>query len=114
MDDRTLLEAAAKAAGYKIEGEADKLVCQPGHYAGGFSIYNKHGGSSLWNPLTDDGDALRLAVKLRLTLLLEIPRIGIGPALPGVEMYLDDDEDPYSATRLAIVLAAAEIGKAMK
>lgn len=48
--DRELLELAAKAAGYE---------------------YAKHGGYIVvfgipgnWNPLSDDGDALRLAVKL--------------------------------------------------
>ena len=47
MTDRELLEAAAKAAGYV-------------HYHPGDGFYQT------WNPLTDDGDALRLAVKLGL------------------------------------------------
>jgi hypothetical protein len=64
-----------------------------------------------WNPLTDDADALRLAVKLRLVLFLEIPRIGIGPRMDGPEVYLDEGEDEYAATRRAIVRAAAEIGR---
>lgn len=43
-----------------------------------------------WNPLTDDGDALRLAVKLNLDIRYK---------------------DSYAATRRAIVRAAAAIGK---
>ena len=100
MSDRELLEFAAKAASYQIEGEADKLVVFPGHFSGGFSIFNDVGGSSLWNPLTDDGDALRLAVKL-------------------------NDYEPYKSrggfrilagldaakVRRSIVVAAAAIGK---
>ena len=103
MDDSELLEMAAKAAGIEIlewEGEFAAKV----KYLEDAWEY--------WNPLTDDGDALRLAVKLRLTLLLEIPRIGIGPALPGVEMYVDEGEDEYAATRRAIVRAAAELARA--
>lgn len=94
MCDKELLELAAKAAGYEIEGDADKLVAQPGRYAGGFSILNDKGGSSLWNPLTDDGDALRLAHKLGL--LSDVP---VWPRT-------------LEETRRAIVRAAAEIGKA--
>ena len=97
--DRELLELAAKAAGLT-----------PGH---DFHLFGELDSGEWWNPLIDDGQALRLAVKLRLTLLLEIPRIGIGPALPGVEMYVDEGEDECAATRRAIVRAAAEIGKAM-
>jgi hypothetical protein len=66
MTDRELLELAAKAACIEIECDADKAVVFPSHYSGGFSIINDAGGSSLWNPLTDDCDALRLAVKLEI------------------------------------------------
>ena len=52
--DRELLELAAKAARYQ---------------------YAKHGGYIVvdgipgnWNPLTDDGDALRLAVRLKIDI----------------------------------------------
>lgn len=70
MTDRELLELAAKAAGYVIEGDADRLVAQPGHFAGGFSILNDRGGSSLWNPLYDDGDAPQLSVGEEMSILL--------------------------------------------
>ena len=87
--DRELLELAAKAAG------------------GGFVI-------GYWNPLTDDGDALRLAVALRLEI--DIGHSGIATRAPnGVKMLMSAGEEPdvNVATRRAIVRAAAEIGKAM-
>jgi len=107
-DTRQMLEAAARAAGHRIEGDADKLVVFPGHKAGGLSIFNERGGSSLWNPLNDDGDALRLAVKLKIT-----PHIDNN--LTDAESHLGfsteaHGDNPYAATRLAIVRAAAAIG----
>jgi hypothetical protein len=88
MTDRELLEDAAKAAGKEHYGE-----------------YNAHAGlkttGGWWNPLTDDGDALRLAVKLRL-----MDEVSVMDA-----QY--ESEDPLAATRLAIVRAAAEIGRNM-
>ena len=54
--DKEMLEFAAKAAGidYEIvEGWSGPVV--------GYGM-----ASRVWNPLTDDGDALRLAVKLDL------------------------------------------------
>jgi hypothetical protein len=70
---------------------------------------------SFWNPLTDDGDALRLAVKLGMQI--RYPYKGGVTAhsdfpnfmtTPPVETLRDD---PYAATRRAIVRAAAEIGR---
>ena len=62
MDDRELLELAAKAAGFGIE-----------NFLGGREIVRRDpdGQPVYWNPLKDDGDALRLAVKLRLNLNFE-------------------------------------------
>ena len=105
MTDRELLEAAAKAAGYELRRHPDGTLysdCREKHY---FAV---------WNPLTEDGDALRLAVKLGM----------------GFEHYVEDNiveaysnqsisiweltgDDPYAATRRAIVRAAAEIGRTM-
>lgn len=68
-----------------------------------------------WNPLTDDGDALRLAVKLGMT----IAPFPVGARVRFQNHILDTCEvevsgdDPCAATRHAIVRAAAEIGKAM-
>jgi hypothetical protein len=105
MTDRELLEAAAKAAGYVHHvSPIDPQQHRPQHWTG-------------WNPLTDDGDALRLAVNLqKLGVELRLGRtnflvgVGIGP------YWCEEvtDPDPYAATRRAIVRAAAEIGKEMK
>lgn len=117
MTDRALLELAAKAVGIDTRTETldfmdDRGVWRPGN--------------NYWNPLTDDGDALRLAMKLGLNILpypvYSEPKhsvIAQKKRLPHfdeeepveiseIELYNDD---PYAATRRAIVRAAAEIGK---
>ena len=96
--NRELLELAAKAAGYEIwTDEYDNmLIPDP---------------MRKWNPLTDDGDALRLAVKLRLEF--EWWKTGISanhsstPIMP-IEHVGDD---ACAATRRAIVRAAAALGE---
>lgn len=98
--DRELLELAAKAAG--LINPMPALGC---------GIV--HGGGMYWNPLTSDGDALRLAVKLHLTVeQWEEGHVYCGR--PGAS-YADErhGKDPYAATRRAIVRAAAGIGRAM-
>ena len=81
--DREMLELAARAAGYSFKWGKDW------HDKGVPLVDDKS-----WNPLDDDGDALRLAVKLGLDI--------------EIEWY---DDDPLAATRRAIVKAAAEIGR---
>jgi hypothetical protein len=82
MTDRELLELAAKAIGID-------------HWFG-------KEGTVEWNPLEDDGDALRLAVKIKWTpSRVEFVKLSI-------------TDDAYAATRRAIVRAAAQIGKEMK
>jgi len=93
VSDRELLELAAKAAG--IEGEWSSS-----------GLWHRH---ALWNPLTDDGDALRLAVKLNMTLAVGIARSDAGE-FTEFDMC---DTDPDAATRRAITRAAAEIGRNM-
>lgn len=94
MSDRELLELAAKAAG-EVAGD---WIGNP-HYMNGVLMR--------WNPLTDDGDALRLAVKLGLYDLRDLPyQEGNDPVWQEVP--------DCAAVRLAIVRAAAEIGRAMK
>ena len=112
MSDRVLLEAAARAAGLTIECDADKAVVFPSHYSGGFSVLNDKGGSSLWNPLTDDGDNARLRRKLRIVVqwfptdvaAMHWTKDGRGRSWP--EPYGDD---PDAAERRAVVRAAAAL-----
>ena len=114
-DDRTLLELAAKAAGIEIVGLVDIMIVQPDHRTGGFIIRNDRGGDSCWNPLTDDGDALRLAVTLRMVVDCVLGAEYVEYFLNGHIQYINIDitDDPHAATRRAIVRAAAEIGKTL-
>jgi hypothetical protein len=82
------------------------------YYSEGFGVAERP-----WNPLTDDGDALRLAVKLHMTVrcYMGSPCVQIGvPGRPNAYVDETDQGDPAAATRRAIVRAAAEIGKAMR
>lgn len=102
MTDRELLELAAKAAGIK------RSIDWIGH-----PEYNPE-----WNPLTDDGEALRLAVKLNIEFACfdKEQQTNAGVWTPDSKSY--DCMTPYNgnkqaAVRRAIVRAAAAIGKAM-
>lgn len=116
MTDRELLELAAKAAGWEV-------VCSESDLHGCTDKSTIYTGLILkdvrqpWNPLKDDGDALRLAVELGLNVCIDRPP-GIGEPCTqviGVIGYGKEMEvlvephngDSYAATRRA----AAEIGK---
>ena len=103
MTNRELLELAAKAAGITHEGLDD-----PDDETSGLWV----SWATSWNPLTDDGDALRLAVKLRLAVDVGQEATHVYSSDKGIVEPLDTD--PYAATRRAIVRAAAEIGRNMK
>lgn len=102
MTDRELLENAAKAAGI---AHVTPMMVEWGQ----------------WNPLTDDGDALRLAVTLGISVLqfpacigTKWPQQGLPTRLIGYDPPNEDissGQDPLAATRRAIVRAAAEIGR---
>lgn len=113
--DRELLELAAKADGqtnYRyIEPEMEKR------------LVNERG-LKVWNPLTDDGDVMRLLLKIsnthgRTTEVVisgGISRVRIrdfnhGWEYCGIERHHDDHG---AATRRAIICAVAEIGRGMK
>lgn len=106
--DRELLELAAKAAGYPIDIIGDEAVI--------FGLDAGPDGPREWDPLNDDGDALRLAVRLGLRLTLpKYQRFGTTAepqveTTPGHTVFRDD---PMQQTREAIVNTAAEIGRAM-
>jgi hypothetical protein len=65
-----------------------------------------------WNPLTDDGDALRLAVKLGMDVCFGANYVIVRGSVQ--TPTVNSADDPYAATRRAIVRAAAEIGRNMK
>ena len=108
MTDQELLDLSAKAAGYKYAKN------------GGYIVVDGIPGN--WNPLADDGDALRLAVSLNLSVKHGVD-IWDDNQKMSAYAYLGDfgecffeehGSDPYAATRRAIVRAAAEIGRNMK
>jgi hypothetical protein len=108
VTDRELLELAAKAAGFEIvvQRTTDRL-------------WDVRDGKQMrgWNSIVDDGDALRLAVKLNLTIQYDtlpdgaIVQVG-APWHDQFPNYWWNEwlgADPNAATRRAIVRAAAEI-----
>lgn len=118
MTDRELLELAAKAIGMRWQNWTPTI------YIGETELrewpYD-------WNPLEDDGDALRLAVTLGIALkpypIYSMPKhsviakqnrqtdsIRVPNPTEVIELY---GNDPYAATRRAIVRAAVAIGKEM-
>ena len=116
-DDRELLELAAKAAGIHCKGWAMPGGRSDG-WQGMYTGSDDDGAYVRWNPLADDGDALRLAVKLGMHVMVYADEChavvwGDGTASDR-ESTETNKRDPLSATRRAIVRAAAEIGKGMK
>jgi hypothetical protein len=113
--DRELLGLAAKAAGYKIhkahQSARDALI-DPATASLWIDAV-----STGWNPLKDDGHALRLAVKIPACIVIDNEMKWCGVHLHAergkYEFVEHFDDDPAAATRRAIVRAAAEIGKAM-
>lgn len=94
MTDRELLELAAQAAGIT------------GFWVDAGLNIRSDAWPLIWNPLIDDGDALRLAVKLQIHLAHHHYGIGWVDARHIKELT---GADPYAATRRAIVRAAADM-----
>jgi hypothetical protein len=110
MKDEKMLEFAAKAAGILFRG-------YDFHYEDFIAYCEYTYANYQWNPLTNDGDAMRLAVKLNIAIVFD-PRFNMVHADP-VDTVLDSvsidyDNDPCAATRKAIVRAAAAIGEKMQ
>lgn len=107
MTDREMLELAAKAADLHV-----KVASNSGR---GLKV---HGNCNWWNPLTDDGDALRLAVTLGF--IVDIDTEEHYTEIEFTSNYEDKSAseghgfDATEATRRAITIAAAKIGKEMK
>jgi hypothetical protein len=113
--DRELLGFAAKASGIEIGEWHDSAN----------AFFRVDGGQSWWNPLEDDGEALRLAVRLRLDVCIrghecevfsddEGDCLASEPIWYASAMATITDQSPYepfAATRRAIVRAAAAIGE---
>jgi hypothetical protein len=127
MNDRELLEKAAKAAGFHgwqskrgywnmTTPDGESIVC-----CANWPKFDPNTGEELnptfaaavaelnWNPLTDDGDALWLAVKLNMAVSIHDNHCTACAQLG--EMQTVKDMPTAEATRRAIVRAAAAIGE---
>lgn len=103
MKDQELLRLAVKATGMRVLWSID-----------GYPALSL---TQLWNPLEDDGDALRLAAQLKIDIEWQSTQVG---AYPNVEAYISNPDgacfcadEPEENYRRAIVRAAAELGKEM-
>lgn len=87
MTDKELLDLAARAAGIN------------GIHCFGVPPYMgmRLAGGAIWNPLTNDGDALRLAVQLKLSHLWQHDWLMVYRGDSSVRER--DLIDPYAATR---------------
>ena len=114
MTDRELLELAAKAAGIRIDKSETNGggVGNDGFCVTGDAMLDWHN-NIRWNPLTNDGDALRLAVKTGEPFVVRSRCVTtMGGLMEDFDPAVSGDD--LRATRRAIVRAAAEIGKAMQ
>lgn len=106
MTDHELLQLSAKAMGYELE-----------YRRGSDAFYydDPESGREQWQPLSDDVQALRLAVVLQLSVLwftnlqyVMVERRGFGENIGWT-----DDEDRCGALRQAITVVAAKIGSTL-
>lgn len=122
MEDKELIELAAKAYGFG--DQEGNFIWTESEYPRGSktngALWNYMGWcdtAQLWNPLTDDGDALRLAVKLNIHVRVWVyaceAQYGDCEST-GLIHASDCGGDVCAATRRAITRAAAQIGKEMK
>jgi hypothetical protein len=107
MSDKELLKLAAKSAGITVlRFDGDMPVVPSSLTASGLGY---------WRPLTDDGDALRLAVKLGIFIQPNtnqadpFVRALCWPSGVGRIEEVKDGTDANAAARRAIVRAAATI-----
>ena len=99
--DRELLEAAAKASGIAVDWRKGvDCLCYSS------SPYNE-----AWNPLADDGDAFRLACKLKLNIAQGDYSAAVNDDDEGevdeAGLVRNDDERAEVVRRLIVVAAAA-------
>jgi hypothetical protein len=124
VSDRELLELAAKAAGIDLSaafwgGRRDGfywvIEAQPDWVIEARSgrIKSRSGRIEYWNPITDDADALRLAVTLGFAVKINL-RAGFSWVKKSISRSEPHNDDPCAATRRAIVRAAAGIERAMR
>ncbi len=110
MTDRELLEFAAKAAGIEVYESSDGTIQNRPILA--FQAGGRMGTMPYevqWNPLLEDAQAFRLAVKLNMAISIHDNHCTACAQTGFMRTVQDMPTD--AATRRAIVLAAAAIGK---
>ena len=112
--DRELLQAAARAVGMSTTQWAEPGELLPDK--GGWVQFIGFKRVSIFNALTDDGDALRLAVKIGMNVACVAGHWTVVAAGffddsgdPAVELKEPHGTDPMAATRRAITRAAASM-----
>lgn len=114
-NDQELLEAAAKAAGIDAAFHPE-----PGDEGMWLKGARSPDNSKYWNPLNDDGDALRLAVSLGMNIDTQagkvdcefyVKRNGFDEWIYAETAMMDSP--PIEVVRRAIVETAAKIGAAL-
>lgn len=120
--DRELLGLATRAAGWKLCGYSwigeneDDEECEILE-AAFVKHHQEQELASKWNPLTDDGDALRLAARLNFRIDIQGGTVRIVDGLDNehcLSGVATNQEDQMKVVRRAIVRAAAAIGEAMQ
>lgn len=121
MNDKELLELAAKAAGIEFEwhprttfvGKADMYGIRET-----VKTVEPQIAGAWWNPLKHDGHAFRLAVKLHMSVDTFVGGCEVGyDDMKGGQGFLSQDDGPdgdmddFEVVRRAIVRAAAEMGR---
>ena len=107
MTDRELLEFAAKAAGLRVVDSSHPVTL--------YIDTDGCKGGVAWNPLTDDGDALRLVSFLKLHILWASHAdfvLVCNDASEAQKVLIKEKVvyDRQAAIRRAIVRAAAKLG----
>ena len=123
MTDHELIGLAAKAAGIEVHESDDGTIQRRPIWACTHYVMDQPYGEFAYNPLRESGQALDLAVKLRMIVLPDEDQKGpvrytmventLHTEMARCIMFREDwGNDPFAATRRAIVRAAAQIGGA--
>ena len=115
MTDEEILRYAAKAMGYvEPHSYRPKTNC--------LLWVGKKSGAATWRPFDDNAEAFEMMVKLNLFVFhgwthaegVPLANVVVDNAEQTVPSGEIKGDDPYAATRRAIVRAAAGIGKRME
>ena len=114
--DSELLELAAKAAGVSAYWSTDGTIqARPLFVVSVIDAIGSMPYEEEWNPLKNDGDALRLAVALNMGVSIPVwrdNRIDVITFRDSRVNVIEKGNNAIAATRRAIVRAAAALGAA--